>query len=876
MDLRIVASGAFTFGQPCKPIYQKAGKAPISVSFELERVDTSIAESDRPPGIRWDLESFAVQNIIVSRYWLPKTNNSFDIDLNTESPDRLDDYSEKFTAAVSITVRLVFRQTDIATNTEYTVRAVVDKPIDYGIPFQFYKTTASHVVIDSYTRRMQVWTQDVVITGSTVNTTPRSGVRVAPMEPHVGIVPEQTTTGADGIARFQLVPFPPTDSAIYLATFTFDTDISDKILSVSSSVYYGTVKSVAGEVSGPIGGDIFGPVQRFTLGHSVPSGTGGTRYPSVQLELNDTTLAKLASKNDAVQGSSLDLGRTAERSANLSINSVGLSSGKQSWLEWSIQRVAVKGLLSLTPWSWEVTLPLGILLNYDLDHSLFDLHGEAAASDGKVFGSYNVTGAILSDGTAITDNQIGSAPVQVRGPAGTLILPPLTRLSVGGADGAMSTGPIPPLCTFPHGIAIQQADGSSVSNLEVRNPRLRVAHSTCGYLEESLQITIDGVSAEFDSTSTGDYSFLSLRPVSFLLPGTHALVATMIDHDGVVKTSAVEAVVADNAIVTPGIPDGLVAIPGKTAIGLRWQSGDPAVIAGYQVYRQTGTAPVERLTVQPVVVPTFFDSSLPVGTIGTYTVTAVSRTGTESAGSAAVATALETVGPWAPPPDVTGLSSAAAVRSTVRTAKSASLETIQIRFSSGIALSWKVERSTSAGGPFVQLAGPEGQVTDTTARDTQAVAGVQYWYRITSIGADAVQGTPAVFGPLVAVDGPPPVPDGLVGFNQQNFATLSWFSSSANDIAGYHVYRATTTSGFMRVTDTPITSTTFRDRLTSTALPNWYRVTAVDGVGNESAPTTAVLVSFATMPAQLFIPSANGPRIDSIQQSGQSGTLPVR
>ncbi len=88
-------------------------------------------------------------------------------------------------------------------------------------------------------------------------------------------------------------------------------------------------------------------------------------------------------------------------------------------------------------------------------------------------------------------------------------------------------------------------------------------------------------------------------------------------------------------------------------------------------------------------------------------------------------------------------------------------------------------------------------------------------------------------------DPPPPVPTGLTATGTSTEVTLSWSPVSAPDLDGYHVYRdtnpITTPAPGLRLTSTPQDPTTFADANVTTGVRYYYRVTAVDDAGNESA-----------------------------------------
>lgn len=91
-------------------------------------------------------------------------------------------------------------------------------------------------------------------------------------------------------------------------------------------------------------------------------------------------------------------------------------------------------------------------------------------------------------------------------------------------------------------------------------------------------------------------------------------------------------------------------------------------------------------------------------------------------------------------------------------------------------------------------------------------------------------------------ESPPPTPTGLAAALEGDGIRLTWSPSTAPDLAGYSVYRSTTLSGpFMRLNPALLVETEYRDdALPEGATSLWYRVSATDMSGNESAQSAAV------------------------------------
>jgi hypothetical protein len=76
---------------------------------------------------------------------------------------------------------------------------------------------------------------------------------------------------------------------------------------------------------------------------------------------------------------------------------------------------------------------------------------------------------------------------------------------------------------------------------------------------------------------------------------------------------------------------------------------------------------------------------------------------------------------------------------------------------------------------------------------------------------------------------------------------LSWAISSETDLLGYNVYRSDTeNSPGMRVNAAPLVTPVFRDDSVVAGKQYFYRVTAIDRAGNESAPSAPVAVTVPT------------------------------
>lgn len=155
-------------------------------------------------------------------------------------------------------------------------------------------------------------------------------------------------------------------------------------------------------------------------------------------------------------------------------------------------------------------------------------------------------------------------------------------------------------------------------------------------------------------------------------------------------------------------------------------------------------------------------------------------------------------------------------------------------------LGYEVLRAPSAAGPFAPLT-PEAiaarDFTDRGLTNEQT-----YYYAVRAVRTDAAgraRSTLSAVAGATPVDLTPPSPPGsLVAVPAETAVRLAWNASPEDDVAGYLVYRAEAPgAAYVRLTPTPITTTTYIDRTVERGKTYSYVVTAVDRAirPNESA-----------------------------------------
>lgn len=142
-------------------------------------------------------------------------------------------------------------------------------------------------------------------------------------------------------------------------------------------------------------------------------------------------------------------------------------------------------------------------------------------------------------------------------------------------------------------------------------------------------------------------------------------------------------------------------------------------------------------------------------------------------------------------------------------------------------------RERNYGAP-VQTVGPEQR----SAVDSTARFGESYIYTVTAVA----QRSPLIESAVQSEHEvryqdrfPPPVPREPLALVEEGRVRLVWRSSDAPDLAGYLVYRSDAGGPFARLTERPVAQLELADPGVTPG-EHVYRVTAVDQLGNESAP----------------------------------------
>jgi len=297
----------------------------------------------------------------------------------------------------------------------------------------------------------------------------------------------------------------------------------------------------------------------------------------------------------------------------------------------------------------------------------------------------------------------------------------------------------------------------------------------------------------------------------------------------------------------PTAPSGLaVGTVGETTIDLSWTaSTDNVAVTEYRVYR-------DAAIVATVAGTSFGDTALTSATGYNYQVTALDAAGNESAPSNAVNPTTDSAGNPAVHIDNISLSLVNAKKNRYARA------IVQVVDENGTAVAGatvNTQWSGLASDSDSRSTGGAGTATIDSNQVRKSQSG-QFIITILSVsiaGFDYDAGSNVESFDCISSDGsscivdtnPPANPTGLTAMGGAGAASLSWNANSEGDLAGYSVYRSTTSGGGYALVASGVGGTSYNDS-GLVADTYYYVVTAADTSGNESGnsnETSAVVTS---------------------------------
>ncbi len=266
-----------------------------------------------------------------------------------------------------------------------------------------------------------------------------------------------------------------------------------------------------------------------------------------------------------------------------------------------------------------------------------------------------------------------------------------------------------------------------------------------------------------------------------------------------------------------------------------WSANVEPDLAGYNVYRSASAGGAYSKLNGALLsksVLSFGDTTVASGATVWYRVTAVDMSGNESAATQVSGTRTASNGtPPAAPASLTATGTKSAVILGWRANTEANLA------------GYNVYRSSASGGPFVKL--NSAVLTGASFSDPSAPVGVTAYYHVTAVDTSGNESaaSSASASRLASDSTPPATPAGLTAKPSGAAVSLTWSANSEADLAGYNIYRSSTSGGTYVKLNTSglLPSPSYLDSTLAAGATGYYLVTAVDSSGNESAGATATI-----------------------------------
>jgi glucuronoarabinoxylan endo-1,4-beta-xylanase len=153
---------------------------------------------------------------------------------------------------------------------------------------------------------------------------------------------------------------------------------------------------------------------------------------------------------------------------------------------------------------------------------------------------------------------------------------------------------------------------------------------------------------------------------------------------------------------------------------------------------------------------------------------------------------------------------------------------------------YNVYRSLTSGSGYAKING--SLVTSSDYIDNSVNGYVTYYYVVRAVDSSLNESGNSNQASATPTDTTPPLaPTGLYAIPGNGTVTLNWSDNGESDLAGYNVYRSTTSgSGYVRLNGSLLTSSDYIDNTVTNGITYYYVVTAVDIFSNESNASSEV------------------------------------
>ena len=284
-------------------------------------------------------------------------------------------------------------------------------------------------------------------------------------------------------------------------------------------------------------------------------------------------------------------------------------------------------------------------------------------------------------------------------------------------------------------------------------------------------------------------------------------------------------------------PRNVTATGGVRRVTVTWTANTESELTGYKVLRYANASDASPLATFTTIQTTYVDSPLTAGQIYVYRVKAVGSGSLESASSQFATAEVKSL---SAPQNVTA--TGGIKRVTVSWAKNTEFELT----------GYQVLRYANASDTTPSATFSTGL---TTYVDSPLVVGQTYVYRVKAVGSGGLESDLSSFASaVVSKDGSAPATPGAFSGSLKGSTTieLRWTAPTKDESGGeltglskFRIYRAkgSTTAGYAVVADADSNRTVYEDTGLELSSTYYYRMSARDASGNESAQTSAITVT---------------------------------
>jgi fibronectin type 3 domain-containing protein len=284
----------------------------------------------------------------------------------------------------------------------------------------------------------------------------------------------------------------------------------------------------------------------------------------------------------------------------------------------------------------------------------------------------------------------------------------------------------------------------------------------------------------------------------------------------------------------PSVPTGLKVVPSAGFITIEWSQGSEADLSAYRVFKSVAENGQFEIAVDKVSSTAYRDRDVEQGKTYYYKVCAI-----DAAGNIGYTTAAVSGSPSADEEAPTILSVSPSAQSTLPANPSISALVADNYRLASVKMEYKKAGDTSEWVLIGKKDLSDYSQVVSLKWNTEGLSEGRYLVRITAADAAGLESTPKEITYFLNLL-PPSAPT-LTGVAGGWKAELTWTSGNETDLAGFRVYRSSTSgSGYKLVKET--TGTVFSDSPLTPGHSYYYVVEAVDSYGNMSGSSEVAVI----------------------------------